>query len=261
MAFRIFQDMRGVQATYRITPETTTVLTQSLAAMDDIIYVNDVTTLTQPNLLNNTWGVLTIDAERIMYRERDLTTNTISSLLRGTAGTAAAPHSAESKVYNMSRGNLLPVQYQNHIVNANILADGTTTVFNANDISLEIVGAPLWNITDTYIQGSAVVNFGFYYRAIVDVPANIFILNTAYWEPLSAAVQVFVGGILQTGNYAITAENPVTVTFATAPTAGSEVTIIVNKGTTWYQQGIDTASNGAPLQETNTEAARFLRGL
>jgi hypothetical protein len=30
MAFRIFQDMRGVQATYRITPATTTYLVQPL---------------------------------------------------------------------------------------------------------------------------------------------------------------------------------------------------------------------------------------
>ena len=35
MAFRIFQDMRGVQAVYRMTDSTTTVLTQDLTADDD----------------------------------------------------------------------------------------------------------------------------------------------------------------------------------------------------------------------------------
>jgi hypothetical protein len=39
MAFRIFQDMRGVQATYRITADTTTTITAAVAITDDIIYV------------------------------------------------------------------------------------------------------------------------------------------------------------------------------------------------------------------------------
>ena len=37
MAFRIFQDMRGVQATYRITDSTSTFLTATLSATSDVI--------------------------------------------------------------------------------------------------------------------------------------------------------------------------------------------------------------------------------
>jgi len=40
-AFRIFQDMRGVQGTYRITPATTTTLTQPLLAAGNTIHVAD----------------------------------------------------------------------------------------------------------------------------------------------------------------------------------------------------------------------------
>jgi len=72
---------------------------------------------------------------------------------------------------------------------------------------------------------------------------------------------VYVGGTLQTAGYSITNDNPVTVTFTTAPIAGAEVTILVRRGVTWYAPGAGTASNGVPLQETNTPAARFLRGL
>ena len=57
---------------------------------DDIIYVQNAQRLTQPDPVAGVFGVVTIDGERIMYRERNLANNTISSLLRGTAGTAAA---------------------------------------------------------------------------------------------------------------------------------------------------------------------------
>jgi len=47
----------------------------------------------------------------------------------------------------------------------------------------------------------------------------------------------------------------------TAPDAGVEVTILVRQGVTWYEPGVGTASDGIALQDTNTQAARFLRGL
>ena len=137
MAFRIFQDMRGVQATYRITPDTTTFTTAAVAITDDIIYVNNIDALTEPNIDSNIWGVLTIDAERIMYRYRDTGAGTVSGLLRGTAGTAISAHANGATVYNMSRGNLLPAEYQNYIVSDTTLANGTQTVFTAPNIIIE----------------------------------------------------------------------------------------------------------------------------
>jgi hypothetical protein len=86
MAFRIYQDMRGVQATYRITSATTTAVSQAVSATDDIIYVDDASVLSAPDLPNGIFGVITIGGERIMYRVRDTALNFVSSLLRGTAG-------------------------------------------------------------------------------------------------------------------------------------------------------------------------------
>ena len=261
MAFRIFQDMRGIQAIYRITPATTTTTTAAVAVDSDIIYVADVMALTEPNIPANIWGVLTIDAERIMYRYWDSETNTVSGLLRGTGGTAAAEHVAGATIYNLGRDNLLPLQYQDQIINTSALADGTTIVFTADNISLTIAGATAWVSSNTYIMGNVVVYASMYYRAIINVPANTAISNITYWEPLSNAVQVYVGGILQTSGYTVTAENPVEITFTTAPSAGSQVDIAVRRGSSWYHPGMSTASDGVPLQETNTIAARFLRGL
>jgi hypothetical protein len=215
MAFRIFQDMRGVQATYRITPDTTTALSQPLSSSDDIVYVVDVSALDEPALSSNIWGVLTVNGERIMYRTRDTVNNTVSGLLRGTAGTAIANHAIDSVVYNLGRGNLMPTQFQNYVVSDSSLANGTTTVFTAVDIT----------------------------------------------TTEDDAVEVYVGGILLMAGYTITSNNPVSVTFTTAPAAGSEVTILIRRGVTWYAPGAGTPSNGVALQDTDTQAARFLRGL
>jgi hypothetical protein len=216
MAFRIFQDMRGVQATYRITPNSTTTVTQPVAQNDDVIHVADASALSIPNFTANVWGVVTINGERIMYREIDLGTNTISSLLRGTAGTAAAEHSVNAYVYDMGRGNLLSPEFQNYVESNSFVGDG---------------------ITETYTTD-----------IIVDD---------------EVAVQVYVAGELQISGYSVTTIDPVVVLFDNPPADGSDVTILVKFGVTWYAQGINppSASNGVALQETNTIPALFLRGV
>ena len=79
---------------------------------------------------------------------------------------------------------------------------------------------------------------------------------------LSLPVRVYVGGIEQPRvNYQVTSLDPVTVLFDTAPPSSVEIVILVRDGVTWYAPGINTASNGNPLQITETVAARFLRGL
>ena len=249
LEFRIFQDMRGVQATYRITPETTTTLAQSLSAIDDIIYVTDAGALTIPNFAANIWGVITINGERIMYREINFLDNTVSSLLRGTGGTGADSHEAGAYVYDMGRGNLLPAQFQNYIESDYILADGTTTIYVT---TLNLDNNNFWSGTDPYDYTP------FSDGDIADDPGSY---DWGTGGSNQRAVEVYVGGELQSGNYTITALNPVTVVFASPPADGSGVTILIRRGVTWYQQGIDTASDGVPLQETETAAARFLRGL
>jgi hypothetical protein len=220
MAFRIFQDMRGVQAVYRITPETTTILTQDLEQDSDIIHVQNAGALSEPDLSINIWGVIMIDGERIMYRERDIVNNTVSSLLRGTAGTAAAEHSTGAVVTDLGRGNLLPAQFQDYIVSNSTLADGSTVTFVADDINLLL--------EDSTIRDES--------------------------------VEVYVGGIRIQAGFTITADNPCTVTFNTAPADGAEVTILVRRGVTWYNPGIGEPSDGVPLQDTVNQCAQFLRG-
>jgi hypothetical protein len=220
VGFRIFQDMRGLQSTYRIVRRATTQLIQPLAAADDIIYVADASAMPEPNLSLGLFGLITVDGERISYRTRNLINNTLSGLRRGTAGTAANSHSFGALVYDIGRGELLPAEYQNYVESQEYLANGTQTVFATDGIVL---------------TG----------------------LTTAQEN---RAVEVYVGGILQTSGYQITAVDPVTVSFDTAPTANYQVTLLVRRGLSWYTPGPSTASNGIPLQEQQTTAARFIRG-
>jgi hypothetical protein len=220
IAFRIFQDMRGLQSTYRITPSTTTVLTQPLQFYDDIIYVDDAGALSEPNLPLGIFGLITINGERIAYRNRDLENNTVSGLRRGTAGTGQAAHTVGADVYDIGIGNLLPAEYQNYIVSQEFLANGTQTVFATDDIF--VVGLDSTEIVE--------------------------------------AVEVYVGGTLQSSGYTVTGSGPVTIDFDTAPTENYQVSIVVKRGLSWYEPGSGTASNGIPLQEQNTLAARFIRG-
>jgi hypothetical protein len=242
MGFRIFQDMRGVQATYRITRSSTTHVTVPVTADADEIFVDNVAALSEPNLELGIFGVVIINGERIMYRVRDQAANKISSLLRGTAGTAVAEHAVGASVTDLGRGNLLDQRYQDYIVSDTTISDGSTIVYYAPNIDID--------------------------NAYQDSSSDIL------------SLEVYVGGVRQyrysdtaaTSQYrwVVTDISPVAIEFVTdsalpdpltLPPEGVEVTILVRRGVTWYAPGADTPSNGVALQDTNTEAARFLRGL
>jgi len=355
MAFRIFQDMRGVQATYRITADTTTVTTAPVAITDDVIYVANAAALPEPNFANNNniWGMITIGAERIMYRDRDLIANTVSGLLRGTAGTAITTHLSGATVYNIGTGNLLPAEYQDYIDINTFTGDNTTTEFTTDivvdnrplvyiggTVSVSINGTlqPANSYTITQVepvavsftvppaQGSSVLITITYLDLTTDSelftatgsqvitttmpiglveqtssayvidsfdpviitfdtppPAQhvVYIRNQRGAENefdfsiangtattfntninLTIPVRVYVAGIEQDpSTYQVTSLDPVTVLFDTAPPSSVEIAIFVRLGVTWYAPGAGTPSNGVPLQDTNTPAARFLRGL
>jgi hypothetical protein len=249
--------MLGIQATYRITDSSTTVLTQALAQTDDVVYVADVSKLSLPDISNNIWGVLTVNGERIMYRELNTIDNTVSSLLRGTAGTAAADHSAGSLVYDMSRGNLLSAQYQDHIDRYSQLADGQQYVFVATGLNVgyqnvqPFSSTPFDSGTTSNYPGSFDYGTGYVTYENGD---NITVAPAQF-------IEVYVGGIRQFTGFGIDFSPNPTITFDTPPPAGQEVTVISHHGESWYTPGTSTPSNGIPLQETNTPAARFLRGL
>jgi hypothetical protein len=181
----------------------------------------------------NVWGMITINGERIMYRYRDTANNTVSGLLRGTAGTATDEHAVGSFVYDIGRGNLLPARYQDYYDSSCFVGDGSTTAFVSDTIS--------YASTEVTLPNSTIVN----------------------------ATQVFIGGTLQTSGYVLSEDgydlvpydmglyssSNLAVTFDVAPPAGVEVCLRVRRGLDWY----NTATPLLTLGQTDTPAARFLR--
>jgi hypothetical protein len=287
LAFRIFQDMRGVQQTYRITATTTTALAADVTATADIIYVDNAAALSEPNLESGFFGVVTINGERILYRHRDTVTNSIFGLYRGTGGTGAASHSENALVYDLGLGNLMPAEYQDYIVSDTSVGNGSTTTFSAPSIT-----PATFNDSTLLYEESVEVYVGGL-RSRVGIVAGSFVVGQTYmiaalgttnWHAVGVPSDVFpapglvftatavgtgtgvVSNTLAQNYYRFTADNPVSIQFITsadlpAPGDGQEVTIQQRRGVTWYQQGVGTASDGRPLQETNTDAARFLRGI
>jgi hypothetical protein len=292
IAFRIFQDMRGVQATYRITASTTTTLVQNLSATADIAYVRDANALTQPNLPDGIFGVCTINGERIMYRERDTALHTISGLMRGTAGTAATSHTVGTEVYDIGRGNLMFEEYQDYLDKSSAIGDGSTTVFYSDiDINNPDESSSVdIRAVEVYVGGTKQLPYVDILTADLEVGLtyNISFLGTTNWNSIAGTVGITYGvndkitvattgtgtgtAVQQTTQYRWTEAlfNPVAVEFVVndevipplaAPAAGNDITILVRRGKTWYRPGANTPSDGIALQETDTRAARFFRGI
>jgi hypothetical protein len=70
------------------------------------------------------------------------------------------------------------------------------------------------------------------------------------------AIEVYVGGFRVDTGYTVINLDPVYVKFDEPPPDGIQVTILVRRGVWWY----DVAVPDQSLQETDTPAARFLRG-
>lgn len=286
IAFGIFQDMRGIQETYRMTPATTTTLAQDLSATADIVYVNDTSALSEPDLSKGIFGDITINGERILYRVRDVVNNTLSSLQRGVYGTGAAEHSSGATVYDTGLGNQMAQQFQNYVVSQTTMGDDTTVSFHATNISAlenQPVGFFAKSL-EVYVGGHR-SSPGAYATDLV--PGNTYViasLGTTDWyavglpsDQFPAPGVVFTATDVGTGNgivgdflaenyYVVTYDSPAEIEFLTngdlvPPQTGVEVTILQRRGVNWYEPGGGNPGNGLALQETNTDAARFLRGL
>ena len=243
LAFRIYQDMRGVQGTFRITAATTTAVSQAVSATDDIIYVDNASALSEPDMPNGIFGIITIGGERIMYRVRDLAQNFVSSLLRGTAGSGAAEHATATPVYDIGRGNLLLPEYQDYVESDTLIGDGSSTIFYATTVSIDTT-----NEDSTFDVRSLEVYVGgtrqyAYSDTTVAIEPGQYRWNIAEFTPLAI-------------EFVVQDQYPELA----APPLDIQITILVRKGVTWYAPGVGTASDGIALQETNTAAARFLRG-
>jgi len=219
--FRIFQDMLGNQKLLRLNTTNTTTLTQDVAVNDDVIFVADTTKLSTPNLGQGIFGQIIVGGERITYR--NIGSNSVSGLRRGTAGTGVYIHTTGDVVSDASQGNQLPSTYQQKTTTDSTVGDGVTTI----------------------------------YSTTITIPTLVDSTE------LADAITVTVGGteLLPDTDYTVTfvGTNSTEITFTTAPASGSTVTFSQVTANVMYAQGTGTASNGIALQDQTTPAALFLQ--
>ena len=244
MEFRIFQDMRGIQTTFRMTPTSTTVVAQAVSATDDIIYVTDAHNLSVPNLAEGYFGVITINSERILYRNINTALNTVSGLQRGTAGTAAASHTAGTPVYDMGIGNAMVPADQNYIVSNTTVGNGVATVFSADDIdSAEVtitINAGNFVIGHTYIIATVGTTNFVAIGAASNTVGVTFVATgsgsgTGTATTNHSSIEVYVGGLRSSVGYLVT-----------AITTGVTYTIASIGNTDWYAIGLSPDQFPAP---------------
>jgi hypothetical protein len=136
LSYRVYHDMRGNRTIARITDKSTTKLTQQLLSTDDVIYVDNASNLSEPNLPNGQFGLITIGGERITYRTRDTINNTLSGLRRGTAGSGAATHAVGALVYDIGKVNILPIEYQDVTTTEQFVGNGSNRTFTTEQLTL-----------------------------------------------------------------------------------------------------------------------------
>jgi hypothetical protein len=226
------------------------VLTQSLSATADVIYVQDASLLSQPNPAANIFGQLTINGERITYRVRDLLNNTVSGLRRGTAGTAIDSHSVGSSVIDIGRGEMLPARYQKTTLVSPFVGDGVTTTYatdlvydntviatNAGTVRVYI-GPTLGTLAELPQSSYTVTSIEPVSVTLNSVPAAGLIVRVQYESPTSVITNTNITAsgssatfgtivsasteVIDPADYAVTTVSPVSITFD-SPIAAKQI--------------------------------------
>ena len=124
-SYRIFKDMNDNYSYLRITPTAETTLAQNLSITSNTIIVANSQVLTNPAPYGTVPGVIYINGERITYWTKDDSTNTLSNIRRGTAGTGANTHVVGSIVEDGASAQKVP--YSDNYTVTGLTGTATTT--------------------------------------------------------------------------------------------------------------------------------------
>jgi hypothetical protein len=233
-------------------------LSKTLNYYDQSIEVTDASQLDNPVPARNIPGIIEIDGEKIEYFVK--AGNKLSQLRRGSFGTAIKPvHEINSYVINVGLSENIPYREQQE--KTNFISDGSSTLVGP------LTFVPKQGARTAWDRGG-----------IDPVTGQPLIPNT--YGP-SDEIEVFVGGIRLKkdpvtsytelkGSSSLTSDEILPAEFSvdglsnyvrlTYPVnAGTRITIIRRIGSTWYDRGETTASNGVTITENTNPIATFLK--
>jgi hypothetical protein len=120
-------------------------LAANLSLTDTTIQVTDASKLATPSPNGGQPGVVYINGERITYYSKDLSTNTLGRIRRGTGGTGAKNHFTGNVVLDGSQNQVIP-ESGNYVWYARSQGPGTINV-NVYSSTLEGVGTTFTTLT------------------------------------------------------------------------------------------------------------------
>ena len=150
MGYRVFKDILNRTHYRRLSKAHSTRLVLDLGVSDTTITVIDGTNLPDPDIANNSPGVIFIGTERINYFVKD--GNTISRIVRGTLGTGVQHHIAGSVVVDGSKlqsvsGYEDTTTTDTHTADGNVFYGTTFTPTDANELVVQVGGTATTEFT------------------------------------------------------------------------------------------------------------------
>lgn len=201
LGYRIFNNMVRNESFLRISDAFSTLLAQDLLITDTEIKVIDASKCPEPSPGTATPGVIFVGAERITYFARDLTTNTLSQLRRGTQGTGTpAVHAEFTKVVDGSLNQVVPGANKGNVTYT------TTTSINATkspSFKLKLTGNVTANVGDIITQATSGANVRVVGTDWVDSDAIWYVRNsnnpfefTDIQLQFSSNITIFAGDVV-----------------------------------------------------------------
>jgi hypothetical protein len=240
IGFRMFKDILGRTHYKRYSEIHTTYLNTDLTINDTEISLVNGSSLPEPNPAKNIPGVILINGERIEYMQK--IGNVLGRIKRSTLGTGANNlYPAGTPVTDQSYIQTIPSSGDNLLSTSTVAVNTTTYEINSSYITFD-EGIDPKDQVSVYYGGRLLTK------------------NSSTYHDFSLAYDSNENNsdIIIPAGFTITTGTTCTLTISFLPKIGVNIKIVKSTGKTWYNQGINSATDGNSLLYSNTVQARFL---
>jgi hypothetical protein len=258
IGYKVFNDMLNRTHFKRISEQDSTELAQDLNISDTEIVVNDASFFDTPSPSDKTPGVVWIDRERIEFYT--ISNNTLGQITRGTLGTGIKTvHTAGTKVFDSGPEQTVPyketVNVYESIIRPGLPNGKKEHVLETVNISSS---ANAHDQVEVYLGGRKLQK-----PTVSTNPIKVHDIEIAY-DSNEVDSDGVSSDVTQVPEFTIdpvadsSGKNYYKLTLRDEPQDGLELKVVQRQGRVWYEQSVNTASNGATLQRAETAQAKFL---
>ena len=258
IGYKVFNDMLNRTHFKRISEQDSTKLAQDLNINDTEIVVEDGSFFDTPSPADKTPGVVWIDRERIEFYT--ISGNTLGQITRGTLGTGIKTvHTAGTKVFDAGPEQTIPytetVNVYESIIRPGLPNGKKEHVLETVNISSS---ADAHDQVEVYLGGRKLQK-----PTASTNPIKIHNAEIAY-DSNEVDSDGVSSDVTQVPEFTIepvadsSGKNYYKLTLRDEPQDGLELKVVQRQGRVWYEQSVNTASNGATLQRAETAQAKFL---